>query len=165
MIGYHVTFSEGHMIANHPIWGHNYSYHIRGGRSPLICRSDIVSKQEKYIYLHRWLSGNITHTQPKLYFADVLMILINISSPWVWKGRHLGYERVYLSFYKVADTLFHIQGDDISNEWGFRPPLLIYRLNWDRRTSREFRWHCPLDIEFEILALAVWGRARHGGSS
>ena len=24
------------MIANHPILGHNYSYHIRGDRSPLI---------------------------------------------------------------------------------------------------------------------------------
>ena len=23
------------MIANHPLWGHNYSYHIRGDRSPL----------------------------------------------------------------------------------------------------------------------------------
>ena len=23
------------MIANHPIYGHNYSYHIRGDRSPL----------------------------------------------------------------------------------------------------------------------------------
>ena len=24
-----------------------------------------------------------------------------------------GYERVYLPLYKVADTLFHIQGDDL----------------------------------------------------
>ena len=23
------------------------------------------------------------------------------------------------------------------------------------------RWHCPPDTEFEIQALAVWGRARH----
>ena len=47
VIGYHVTLSEGHMIANHPIskghmianhpiYGHNYSYHKRGDRSPLI---------------------------------------------------------------------------------------------------------------------------------
>ena len=62
VIGYHVTLSEGHMIANHPIYGvigyhvpitpyketlvphlvaaliylsQNYSYHIRGNRSPL----------------------------------------------------------------------------------------------------------------------------------
>ena len=27
--------------------------------------------------------------------------------------RHLGYERVYLPLGKVADTPFHIQGDDI----------------------------------------------------
>ena len=27
--------------------------------------------------------------------------------------RTLGYERVYLSLYKVADTLFHIQGDEL----------------------------------------------------
>ena len=26
-------------------------------------------------------------------------------------GRPLGYERVYLPLYKVADTPFHIQGD------------------------------------------------------
>ena len=63
VIGYHVTLSEGHVIANHPIYGgewlscdplrgsHNshdsivatliylsqiYSYYIRGDRSPLI---------------------------------------------------------------------------------------------------------------------------------
>ena len=47
VIGYHVTLSEGHMIANHPIWetpvphlvatliylSQNYSYYIRGDRS------------------------------------------------------------------------------------------------------------------------------------
>ena len=27
--------------------------------------------------------------------------------------RNLGYERVYLPLYKVADTPFHIQGDDV----------------------------------------------------
>ena len=32
VIGYHVTLSEGHMIAKHPI-----SYYIRGDRSPLNC--------------------------------------------------------------------------------------------------------------------------------
>ena len=66
VIGYHVTLSEGHMIANHPIYGvdllscdplrgsHDnpivphlvatliflsqiYSYYIRGDRSPLSC--------------------------------------------------------------------------------------------------------------------------------
>ena len=30
--------------------------------------------------------------------------------------RHLGYERVYLPLYKVADTPFHIQGDDVSTQ-------------------------------------------------
>ena len=58
VIGYNVTLSEGHMIANHPIYGvigyhvtlspsvphlvatliylsQNYSYYIRGYRSPL----------------------------------------------------------------------------------------------------------------------------------
>ena len=29
--------------------------------------------------------------------------------------RHLGYKRVYLSLYKVADTPFHIQGGGIYN--------------------------------------------------
>ena len=40
VIGYHVTLSEGHMIANHPIKEHNYSYHIRGDRSTL--SSDMI---------------------------------------------------------------------------------------------------------------------------
>ena len=35
VIGYHVILWEGHMIANHPIQEHNYSYHIRGDISPL----------------------------------------------------------------------------------------------------------------------------------
>ena len=49
VIGYHVTLSDGHMIANHLIYGtlvphlvatlinlsQNYSYYIRGDRSPL----------------------------------------------------------------------------------------------------------------------------------
>ena len=30
--------------------------------------------------------------------------------------RHLGYERVHLPLYKVADTPFHIQGDDVSTQ-------------------------------------------------
>ena len=48
--GYHVTLCEGHMIANHPILGHNYSYHIRGDRSPLTAAS--CSKgQDKYLTL------------------------------------------------------------------------------------------------------------------
>ena len=29
--------------------------------------------------------------------------------------RPFGYERVYLLLYKVADTLFYIQGDDITS--------------------------------------------------
>ena len=29
------------------------------------------------------------------------------------------------------------------------------------RVVRWLRWHCPPDTEFEIRALAVWGRARY----
>ena len=29
------------------------------------------------------------------------------------------------------------------------------------RTVRWMRWHCPPDTEFEIRALAIWGRARY----
>ena len=43
------------------------------------------------------------------------------------------------------------------NEWVFKPLLFAYRLNWTRRTA--WRWYCPPDAEFEIWALAVWGRA------
>ena len=35
------------MIANHPIYGHNYSYHIRGDRSPLM--SPIYLSKHEYI--------------------------------------------------------------------------------------------------------------------
>ena len=50
----------------------------------------------------------------------------------------------------------------VKNEWGFRPSLWTYRLNWARRTFwlvRWLRWHCPPDTGFEIWSLAVWGRA------
>ena len=54
VIDYHVTLSEGHMIANHPIYGNTcapivatliylsqiYPYYIRGDRSPLTCMHD-----------------------------------------------------------------------------------------------------------------------------
>ena len=36
------------MIANHPIYGHNYSYHIKGDRSPLKWRN---SEAESWFYL------------------------------------------------------------------------------------------------------------------
>ena len=52
------------------------------------------------------------------------------------------------------------------NEWGFKPPLCTYRLNWARRTSwgswEECDYtYCTPDTWFEIRALAVWGRARY----
>ena len=34
---------------------------------------------------------------------------------WFNTHRPFGYERVYLSLYKVADTPFNIQGDDMHN--------------------------------------------------
>ena len=46
------------------------------------------------------------------------------------------------------------------NEWGCRPPLWKYMLNWARRTSWGW-WHCPPHTGCEIRALAVWGRARY----
>ena len=46
------------------------------------------------------------------------------------------------------------------NEWGFRPPLCTFRLNWARMV-RWMRWHCPPNTRFKIRALAAWGRARY----
>ena len=36
------------MIANHPIKGHNYSYHIRGDRSPLSLVSSSFCRRLQY---------------------------------------------------------------------------------------------------------------------
>ena len=37
-----------------------------------------------------------------------------LPAPWLWLiYRHLGYGRVYMPLYQVADTPFHIQDDDI----------------------------------------------------
>ena len=37
-----------------------------------------------------------------IFVADILLLI-----------RHLGYERVYLPLCQVADTPFHIQGDEL----------------------------------------------------
>ena len=53
-----------------------------------------------------------------------------VSEPSIY--RPLGYERVYLSLCKVADTPFHIQGDDIYNikqQGGFQRKQLRYIQN------------------------------------
>ena len=39
--------------------------------------------------------------------------ITHMCSIWGRKFRPLGYERVYLPLCKVADTPFHIQGDDL----------------------------------------------------
>ena len=80
VISYHVTISEGHMVDNHPIYGvinyhvtlseghivphlvatliylsQNYSYYIRGDRSPLIfnCNNDfIIIHRIRGLYVH-----------------------------------------------------------------------------------------------------------------
>ena len=43
----------------------------------------------------------------------ILKGLTSITSATTSTFRGLGYERVYLSLHKVADTSFHIQGDDL----------------------------------------------------
>ena len=48
----------------------------------------------------------------------------------------------------------------LGNESGFSSPLCTYR-PWEHHEVRWMRWHCPPDTEFEIRALAVWGRARY----
>ena len=40
--------------------------------------------------------------------------------------RLLGYERVYLPHYKIVDTPFHIQGDDIQSKLVFFLKLQVY---------------------------------------
>ena len=39
---------------------------------------------------------------------------VHYSNLTVFLCRHLRYERVYLPLHKVADTPFHIQGEDVS---------------------------------------------------
>ena len=45
------------------------------------------------------------------------------------------------------------------NEWGFRPPLCTSAKLGQEDLLRI--WHCPPDAEFEIGALAIWGRVRY----
>ena len=66
---------------------------------------DIASK----IHTHS-LSGYVTYI--KTYFIKSCLILVIFSTVIF---RPLGYERVYLPLCKVADTPFHIQGDDLSS--------------------------------------------------
>ena len=49
------------------------------------------------------------------------------------------------------------------NEWGFRPIVCTYRLNWARKPpeDRKMRWHYPPDTGFEIWTSSVWGRTRY----
>ena len=77
VIGYHVTLSEGHMVANHPYYeetlvphlvetllylSQKYSYYIRGDRSPLIyedsfpwcMRGSVLPCKGKRQYLLTW---------------------------------------------------------------------------------------------------------------
>ena len=42
--------------------------------------------------------------------------------------RHLGSERVYLPLQKVADTPFHIQGDDADYNYVFMPSVSVVRV-------------------------------------
>ena len=45
--------------------------------------------------------------------AVLSMVLCTMNNPCIYSiRRHFGYERVYLPLYKVADTPFHIQGDE-----------------------------------------------------
>ena len=63
---------------------------------------------------------------------------------------HLGYEKVYLPLYKVADTPFHIQGDSIMSEivvivTYFKPSGTnhvhhFYRIKLCCGLSQNFRW-------------------------
>ena len=56
-------------------------------------------------------------------------MLTNIIIIYSSIDRHLGYERVYLPLYQVADTPFHIQGDEICH--------IAVTFTWNSGVQRE----------------------------
>ena len=64
-----------------------------------------------------WKSGRYTLSYPRGRFYIMTIEELSISLEVKQTGpifyRPLGYERVYLPLFQVADTPFHIQGDDI----------------------------------------------------
>ena len=48
------------------------------------------------------------------------------------------------------------------NEWGFRPPVCTYRLNWARRTSWGWmRWPDDTTLQTQDSKFGPWGLARY----
>ena len=62
-----------------------------------------------YIYIHIYIYRLLGYPLKYLFLND----LINGIYIHIYIYRPLGYERVYLPLCKVADTPFHIQGDDM----------------------------------------------------
>ena len=54
------------------------------------------------------------HSVSKVCLHTHSYTLIIKSSPWIWNSP-LGYDRVYLPLYKVADTPFHNHGEEIES--------------------------------------------------
>ena len=62
------------MIANHPIYGHNYSYHIKGDRSPLSNTLIYLSQNDSYyirgdrspLTFTKHYSNNVNMTLPQI---------------------------------------------------------------------------------------------------
>ena len=85
VIGYHVTLCEGHMIANHPIKGHTYSYHIRGDRSPLMLllalfeiekRASVLNWETRFPFFRITLCGCAHKIHQKRDTLSVCVILV-----------------------------------------------------------------------------------------
>ena len=65
--------------------------------------NDGVTLGQRYA---QWASINLTLGQCMVFAVSCLSVeMIDVR---VWGCRPLGYERVYLQLYKVADTPFHI---------------------------------------------------------
>ena len=50
-------------------------------------------------------------TSDFIYFNEIVVLEL-----YYFTRHHLGYERVFLPFCQVADTPFHIQGEDVSRQ-------------------------------------------------
>ena len=73
----------------------------------------------------------ILNSPPLLYVKEFRMVLFGYFRP-------LGYERVYLPLCKVADTPFHIRGDDLSTWWVYAGAVYKPVVSFDDRWPQHY---------------------------
>ena len=97
----------------------------------------------------------------------------NFHKPWMYGpaadyNSPLGYKRVYLPLYKVADTPFHIQGAYVVDETGLMAAYFISRLGGTTKPERHsfaatfsyVAYNC--DLLLDLLSFAAYDPSAAG---